>query len=71
MSHKDKLLTREEAADYLGVSKGTLEVWASTKRYTIPYIRIGKRMVRYRFSDLLAFLEIYTAPSSAEHDAKK
>ena len=51
-----QLLTREQAAKYLGTSKGTLENWASTKRYDLPFIKIGSA-VRYKAEDLLAFLE--------------
>ncbi len=50
------LLTREQAAEYLGVSKNTLEVWATTKRYPLPYTKIG-RCVRYRRRDLDRFIE--------------
>ncbi len=51
----DKLLTRTEAAAYLGVAKGTLDVWATNKRYNLPYIKIG-RLAKYRQSDLEAFI---------------
>ena len=47
----NRLMTRKEAADYLGVKARTLEIWASTGRHRIPYVRIG-REVRYRKSDL-------------------
>jgi len=49
------LLTNEEAAAYLGLKPGTLDVWRSTKRYSLPYIKVG-RLVRYRKSDLDRFL---------------
>lgn len=51
----DALLSRDEAAKYLGISAGTLNVWASTKRYSLPYLRVG-RCARYRRSDLDAWL---------------
>ena len=41
------LLTAEEAAKYLKVEKETLAVWRSTKRYNVPYIKMG-RLIRYR-----------------------
>ena len=53
------LLTNEEAAAYLGLKPGTLDVWRSTKRYSLPYIKVG-RLVRYRKSDLDRFLEEQT-----------
>jgi excisionase family DNA binding protein len=47
---------RAEAADILGVAHQTLAVWASKKRYGLPYVKVG-RCVRYRIADLHAFLE--------------
>lgn len=46
------LLTREQAAAYLGLSPQTLSNWASTGRGGIPYVRVSARAVRYRQSDL-------------------
>lgn len=53
------LLDTEQAAGYLGVTSKTLEVWRSTKRYNIPFIKVG-RLVKYRKSALDAFLESRT-----------
>lgn len=50
------LLSRKEAADFLGVKEITLAIWKSTQRYEVPVVKVG-RLVRYRFSDLLAFVE--------------
>ena len=38
------LLTDQEAANYLGVSAGTLTVWRSVRRYGIPYLKIGRKV---------------------------
>jgi excisionase family DNA binding protein len=51
----DDLLTNAEAAEYLDVSGGTLEVWRCTRRYPIPYIKVGRK-VRYRKKCLDKFL---------------
>lgn len=58
-NQNNKLLSREEAADFLGVSKGTLEVWHSTGRYPLPVVKVG-RLAKYRQSDLEAFVEART-----------
>lgn len=50
------VISRKEAAAYLGIAPGTLEVWASTKRYNLPFIKVGKRAM-YRVRDLDQFLE--------------
>jgi excisionase family DNA binding protein len=49
------LLTRREAAAYLGVTPETLAVWASTRRYPLRFVKIG-RLSKYRKSDLDAFI---------------
>ena len=56
MHNQEKLLSRKETSEFLGVTVGTLEVWASTKRYKLPYVKMGG-LAKYRMSDLLAFIE--------------
>ncbi len=58
-SQNTDLLTNDQAADYIGVTPRTLEVWRCTKRYQIPFIKVG-RLVKYRKSALDAFLESRT-----------
>ncbi len=59
------LVSRERAAKYLGVAKQTLAVWASTHRYDLPYIRVG-RAVRYRIADLDRWLASRTVGAVEE-----
>jgi len=49
-------LTPDEAADLIGVKPGTLAVWRATKRYSLPYLKIGTR-VYYARRDVEAFLD--------------
>lgn len=56
---EDELLTTADAARVLDVTPGTLEVWRATKRYPLPYVKIG-RSVKYRRSDVLAFIQSRT-----------
>ena len=58
-NNQSNLLTNEEAAEYLGVASNSLAVWRTTKRYAIPYVKVG-RLVKYRIADLDAFLESRT-----------
>lgn len=51
----NELLNRKEAADYLGITDGTLAVWACTGRYNLPYVKVG-RLVKYKKSDLDIFI---------------
>lgn len=53
------LLTNDQAAIYLGVAPNSLAVWRTTKRYALPYVKVG-RLVKYRLADLNAFLESRT-----------
>jgi hypothetical protein len=53
------LLTPEQAAGFLGVTAGTLNVWRATKRYALPYCKIGRK-VMYRAEDLARFAESRT-----------
>lgn len=56
ISKYGKKLNRKSAAEYLGVTEGTLAVWASTGRYRLPFIKVGRK-VFYTLADLDAFLE--------------
>jgi excisionase family DNA binding protein len=60
-----ELLTRGEAAEYLSIRPQTLAIWAMTQRYGLPIVRVG-RSVRYRRSDLDAFLSRRTVGGAAE-----
>jgi len=50
-----QLLSRKQAAEYLGVKENTLAIWACNKRYSLPVIKVG-RLCKYRVSDLDKFL---------------
>lgn len=62
----EKLLSRKEAANFLGVTEHTLAVWACNKRYSLPYVKIG-RLVKYRYSDLIKFIELQTNNNENHH----
>jgi predicted site-specific integrase-resolvase len=49
------LLSREEAAGYLGVNPRTLANWSCTGRYALPVVKIG-RLAKYRRRDLDRFI---------------
>lgn len=52
----DPLLTPQEVAERLGIARGTLEVWRSTGRYELPFVKVGRK-VFYRQSDVETFLK--------------
>jgi excisionase family DNA binding protein len=54
-----EMFTPKQAADYLGVTAETLSVWRCTRRYAIPFVKVGRK-VCYRKSDLDKFLDSRT-----------
>ena len=60
----EQLLSRKEAAAYLGLAVQTLAGWASSKRYELPFIKLG-RLAKYRRSDLEAFVARMTVKEAA------
>ena len=63
MVMQSELLTPREAAQFLGLSAGTLAIWRCRKRYGLAYVKVGSR-VRYRLRDLQAFIDAGTADTS-------
>lgn len=61
--NNNKLLKRNEAAQFLGISEQTLATWFCKKKYDLPVIKIGGA-VRYRLSDLEEFIERNTYKAS-------
>lgn len=51
-----RLLSVQEAANLLGIKKKTLDIWRSTQRYLIPYVKVGNS-VKYDIKDLTEFIE--------------
>ena len=56
METKEELKTPKEAADFLKVKEQTLAVWRCRGINNLPFVKAG-RSIRYRGSDLEAFLE--------------
>ena len=63
---QDHLLTTKQAAPVLGVSIAFLERdrWAGAR---VPFIKIGARAVRYRLSDLHAYIESCVRKSTSQY----
>ena len=61
---RTRRMTEAEAAEYLGVSPGTLSVWRSVGRYNLPFVKVG-RLVRYQQDVLDAWLESRTRANGA------
>lgn len=50
------LLEPGEVAEILGVAPQTLASWRATKRYDLPFVKIG-RLCKYRPEDVEAFID--------------
>jgi len=59
MDPRKRLLTRQEAAAYIGVAPQTLAGWSATERVHLPYVRVGS-LIKYWQSDLDDFLAANT-----------
>ena len=56
MKDDEEYWTREQAAKVLHKKPQTLAVWATTKRYNLPFRKIG-RSVLYKPADVIALAE--------------
>jgi hypothetical protein len=68
-NYDNRLLSRQEAAVILGVKENTLAVWKSSKAYDLPVVKIG-RLARYRYADLLDFIERRTVNGPISQEGK-
>ena len=57
--YQSDLLSRKEAAAYLGVAAETLAIWHCTGRYALPIVKVG-RLAKYKKQDLDAFIAART-----------
>ena len=46
-----------QAAEFLNLRPATLRQWRHSNNERLPFITIGKRSIRYRLSDLQAFID--------------
>ena len=54
----ERLLTISEVAEMTGLAVGTLYHFVSQQR--IPVVRLSKRCIRFRYSDLLDWIQTLT-----------
>ena len=62
---RNRLLSEQEAAEFLGLKPTTLTTWRCVGRYPdLPYIRLGGgRAIRYRLADLEAWVQKHRSPT--------
>jgi predicted DNA-binding transcriptional regulator AlpA len=59
----DPLLRPRKVAEMLGIAEQTLAVWRCRKNHGEPapdlaYVRIGRRAIRYRLSEVKRFIDL-------------
>ncbi len=64
----EKLLTPEEVAELLGVSKQTLSSWRCNSTYPLEFCRIG-RLIRYRQEAVEKFIRENTFGNEADNSS--
>ena len=58
IEHDERLLTEKEVSKLLNISVDTLRAWRKRKNKegTLPFVKVGTKLVRYRPSDIEEFL---------------
>jgi predicted DNA-binding transcriptional regulator AlpA len=64
-----RLLTPEEAAEFVGVNVGTLAKWRCLRSDGPKFSRLGGKAIRYRMEDLVEFVEQNRHASTSEYTA--
>ncbi|MCX5658619.1 MAG: helix-turn-helix domain-containing protein [Planctomycetota bacterium] len=57
--------TPEQTAKYLGVKPHTLAVWRSARRYSLPFVSVG-RLIRYDSRAVEKWMASRTVGTAAE-----
>lgn len=64
----EKLLTKEDILEMLKIKKSTLYCWVHQKK--IPFIKLGRRTLRFRESEILEWIADKVRPQTAETSQK-
>lgn len=59
----EELLDDHDVAKVLKVSAGTIADWRRTGAVKLPYVPLGPRLIRYRRSDVQAFIDAGLQPA--------
>lgn len=63
MLNNNKLLSRKETAELLGVKTQTLAAWACHGRYNLKFVKVGKKVL-YKLTDVHEFIDHNTRTST-------
>ena len=65
----EKLLTVDEVADYLGVTKATIYCWTSQKK--IPHVKLTKRLLKFREKEIVEWISQKSVSADAPEAGKR
>ncbi len=65
-----ELLNEVQTAELLGVKPSTFAVWRATRRYPLPYVRVG-HLIRYRRQDVAQFIEARRVKLGEPHPGRR
>ena len=64
----EKLLTKKDVLEMLGIKESTLYTWVHRKK--IPYIKLGKRCLRFRENDILEWISYKAVRSQTDESSQ-
>jgi len=65
IADENRLLSPSEVAALLDVKITTLEKWRETGRVDLPFVKLGAKAIKYRYQDVVAFINARVATSTA------
>ncbi|OQW60393.1 MAG: hypothetical protein A4S17_00410 [Proteobacteria bacterium HN_bin10] len=66
LADENRLLSPSDVAALLDVKATTLEKWRETGRVDLPFVKLGTRAIKYRYRDVVAYIDARVATSTAE-----
>ncbi len=65
----EKLLSIDDLSEILGVKKATIYSWTSQDK--IPYIKLNKRLIKFKESEILEWLQKMSIEPKKNHITKR
>ena len=66
LADENRLLSPSDVAALLDVKTTTLEKWREKGRADLPFVKLGAKAIKYRYRDVVAFIETRVATSTAQ-----
>ncbi|MEQ1708781.1 MAG: helix-turn-helix domain-containing protein [Terricaulis sp.] len=63
---ENRLLSPSDVAALLDVKTTTLEKWRETGRVELPFVKLGAKAIKYRYRDVVAFINGRVATSTQQ-----